>query len=102
MIVSFRDQYLEQLFIGNQIGKPVFSDSVVKKFRQNVQILAQVSSMRELSRFHGLNLEALKGSHKGKYSIRVDKKYRLIFKIEPDDILIAEELIIDELSNHYE
>ena len=102
MKITFNNPYLERLAESDPIGKPIFPQSVVKKFRQKISVLAVTESIRELSRIKGLNLEALKGSRAGSFSIRIDLKYRLIFRIEPNDVLIAEEIIVDELSNHYE
>lgn len=61
----------------------------------------QSSHPVELSKFRGLNLEALKGNKKGLYSIRVDYGYRLEFKLENVVIQLTEIAIIEELSNHY-
>jgi proteic killer suppression protein len=55
----------------------------------------------ELSKFRGLNFEALKGDKKSVYSIRVDDGYRLEFSLDSDMIVLTEIVIIEELSNHY-
>jgi proteic killer suppression protein len=48
-----------------------------------------------------LNFEALKGNLKGKYSVRVDIKYRIILRIEKDKILVEDILVVEDLTNHY-
>lgn len=99
MIVQFNNDYLEKLFTGGPIkGKPKYSEVVITKFKKCVLILKNVENSVELSKFRGLNFEALKGDKSGLYSLRVDEGYRLEFRIMKDIIEIVE---IEELSNHY-
>jgi len=102
MLVKFQNDYLEKLFTGEPLkGKPKFSEVVVTKFKKCVLILKNVENSVELSKFRGLNFEALKGDKKGIYSIRVDDGYRLEFSLDRDIIQVTEIAIIEELSNHY-
>ena len=102
MLVKFQNDYLEKLFTGKPLkGKPKYSDVVVSKFKKCVLILKNVENSMELSKFRGLNFEALKGDKKGIFSIRVDDGYRLEFSLESDIILLTEIAVIEELSNHY-
>ena len=72
------NNYLEKLFTGKDLkGKPKYSDVVVSKLKKCVLILKNVDNSMELSKFRGLNFEALKGNKKGLYSIWVDEGYRL-------------------------
>jgi toxin HigB-1 len=102
MLVKFQNDYLEKLFTGKPVkGKPKYSEGVISKFKKCVLILKNVENSVELSKFRGLNFEALKGDKKGLFSIRVDNSYRLEFSLENDMILLTEIAIIEELSNHY-
>ena len=102
MVVKFQNDYLEKLFAGDTLkGKPKYGDVVITKFKKVILILKNVESSIELSKFRGLNFEALKGNKKSLYSIRVDYGYRLEFKLENDVIQLTEIAIIEELSNHY-
>ncbi len=102
MIVKFENNYLEKLYTGVPLkGKPKFNDAVIKKFKKTILILKNAESSVELSKFRGLNFEALKGRKKGLFSVRVDYGYRLEFKLENDIIQLTEIAIIAELSNHY-
>ena len=102
MIVKFENDYLEKLFTGDPLkGKPKFNDAVIRKFKKTILILKNAESSIELSKFRGLNFEALKGSKKDLFSVRVDYGYRLEFKLENDIIQLTEIAIIEELSNHY-
>jgi len=102
MVVKFENEYLEKLFTGDPLkGKPKFNDAVIMKFKKTILILKNVESSNELSKFRGLNFEALKGSKKGLFSVRVDYGYRLEFKLENDIIQLTEIAIIEKMSNHY-
>lgn len=103
MQVVFKDKYLEALYEGREVkGKPKYSEVVLDKFALTVQQIENAEILKDLLKFRGLNFEALKGKLAGLYSVRVDKKYRLIFSLEKDRILVEDIVIIEELSKHYE
>jgi proteic killer suppression protein len=84
-------------------GKPRFSLDVIQKFKKTVLMLQYAESINELKKFHGLNFEALRGNYKGYFSVRVDLQYRLILSKENSQALvIADVLIIEKLTNHYQ
>jgi toxin HigB-1 len=102
MLIKFKNEYLEKLFKGEPgKGKPKFSDAVIVKYKKCILILKNIENSTELSSFRGLNFEALKGSEKGLYTIRVDIVYRLEFKLINDILELEEIAIIEELSKHY-
>jgi proteic killer suppression protein len=102
MTVKFNNDYLELLFQGKDLpGKPRFSDEVIKKFKKTVLMLQYAESIAQIRQLKGLNFELLKGDLKGWCSVRVDLKYRLILSVESDNLITAETLIIEELTNHY-
>lgn len=103
MVIKFNDAYLEKLYSGKPVkGKPVFSNEVVIQFKKTILKLEQVDNTAQLRQFRSLNFEALKGNKKGLYSVRVNKQYRLEFKIENEHITLVEIILIEELSKHYE
>ena len=103
MLVRFKDTYLKKLYADEPVkGKPVYSSEVVEKFKERVLLLEQLDNTRRLRDFKSLHFEALKGEKKGLHSIRVNKQYRLEFKIEKDIIEVVEVILIEELSKHYE
>jgi toxin HigB-1 len=102
MRVIFDNQYLEDLYESPKVaGKPKFSPSVIKGFKEAIKTIKFIGSSQDLYRLKSLHFEKLKGDLDGYHSIRIDKKYRLIFSIEKDEILIQEVIIIDDLTNHY-
>ncbi len=80
-------------------GKQKIPVSVVKQYQKKVNILISITELNELNNFRSLNFEALKGGRKGQYSIRLNKQYRLLFKINRNGEL---EILIIEISKHYE
>lgn len=90
------------LFQGKELpGKPKFGDEVVKKFKKTVLILQYTENIAQIQQLKGLNFELLKGDLKGWCSVRVDLKYRLILSVEGENLIAAEALIVEELTNHY-
>src|SRR5258708_2115061 len=104
MVVRFNNPYLQKLFENGPItGKPRYSNEIIEKFKKTILKLQYADNIRELRKFKGLNFEALKGNWKGYFSVRVDKYYRLILRIEEEMLItITEVLIIQDLSKHYE
>jgi plasmid maintenance system killer protein len=58
-----------------------------------------VSSIQEL---RSLNFEALSGNLQGLFSVRVNKQYRILFRIKDEQVQIEKVISVTELSKHYE
>jgi proteic killer suppression protein len=101
MVVKIENSQLVAIFQGIEKGKSKYEESVKKRFRKTILMLQNAESITEIRKFRGLNFEALKGNLKGKYSVRVDIKYRIILRVEKDRILVEDILIIEDLTNHY-
>lgn len=103
MEIKFNDAYLEKLFLNKPVkGKPLYSAEVITKFKKKVLLIQQTENTVQLRSFKSLHFEALKGNKKGLYSIRIDKQYRLEFKIDNNSITLVEIILIEELSKYYE
>jgi len=103
MEIKFNDAYLEKLFLNKPVkGKPLYSSEVITKFKKKVLLIQQIENTVKLRSFKSLHFEALKGNKKGLYSIRIDKQYRLEFKIDNNSITLVEIILIEKLSKHYE
>ncbi len=82
MIVIFSNRELEQVYRdGQESGKPRYPAGVVKGFVSKVNLLAQAADTRQLYQFRSLNFETLKGDLAGFHSIRVDRQYRIVFRL---------------------
>lgn len=102
MEVYFNNTNLEKLYVGLPVtGKLKFNKEIIEKFKAKVDIIKNAGNTTELRLIRSLNFEALKGNKKGLYSIRVDLKYRLEFKIEKNKISVCEIVYIENLLNHY-
>jgi len=103
MLIKFNSVYLENLYAGKPVkGKAVYSKEVVLQFKKAVLRIEQAENSNQLKQFRSLNFEALKGNKKGLYSVRVNKQYRLEFRLENDNITLVEIVLIEDLSKHYE
>ncbi len=103
MQIRFNDEYLEKIYSNQPVkGKPIFSEQVILQFKKNVLKIKHAENTVELRQQKGLRFEALKGDKKGLYSVRVNKQYRLEFKIENDIITLVEIILIEHLSKHYD
>ena len=81
------------------IGKQKIPIEVIKQYQKKINILISITEIKELNNFCSLKFEALKGNRAGQYSIRLNRQYRLIFRIDKNGEL---EIIIIEISKHYE
>jgi len=107
MRVRFNTDELARLYSTplDQIkGKLQYSRDIIKQYKKKIIILLTINGINELKEYKGLNFERLKGDLKDYYSIRLNKQYRLLFKIveETEAEIIIDELLITEISKHYE
>ncbi len=102
MIVQFDNKYLEDIYQGfKPKGKPKFNDVTIKRFIKTVKLLRYIENTSKLSQHVGLNFESLKGACKGKLSVRVDQRCRVILRNEKSKVFIEEILVIEDLTDHY-
>ena len=64
-------------------------------------MLQFANSVSDIKKFKGLNFEALKGDYKGYYSVRVDIQYRLILRLDKNQLFVDDIIVIEDLTNHY-
>ncbi len=96
-------RYLFETPIEQMKGKQKYPVEVIKQFKNKIRILMNISNLNELNQFNSLNFEKLKGDLAEKYSIRLNKQYRLIFTVSKETNTISLEIIqIHEISKHYE
>ena len=91
MIKSFKDKTTENLFIS---GKSVtLLSPIVKVALRKLDYLNAAKIITDLRIPPGNRLEKLKGNFSGKYSIRINDQYRIVFRFEQSDAFEVE--IID-------
>ncbi|GGB24008.1 type II toxin-antitoxin system RelE/ParE family toxin [Mucilaginibacter rubeus] len=103
MQVIIEDHFLGEVANYNKVtGKSPFPDQVIKAFRKRLYQIKQAKSTADLRMIKSLHFEKLKGKkYDGKYSIRLNISYRLIFRIENNEISRLEIICIEEINNHY-
>lgn len=99
MIVRFTKQQLEDWFTGNFTGKQPFNSEVLKQYRKVVNQLAAAPNLATLRTIKGLNLHELKRELAGKYAVRVNKQYRIVFIWTKNGMLEIVE--IDDLTDYH-
>lgn len=102
--IEFLDEELAQYYEGNKVkNKELKSNSNLQNlFRKTIDRLKILENIEDLYRFNSLNYEKLTGNLQGKSSVRVNKKYRIIFEEKTDEFEKIIILLIEELSNHYQ
>jgi plasmid maintenance system killer protein len=103
MKVIIEDEYLAFLYKnGKSSGKPKFNADIEVGFIKRILQMEQSSDTNTFRTLKSLHFEKLSGKLEGKYSIRVNRAYRIIFRIEKDGDNVRVEIIcVEELSNHY-
>ena len=103
MRVIIEDEYLASLFAnGRSSGKPKFNVEVERGFIKRILQINNAANTNDLRNIKSLHFEKLSGYLEGKYSIRVNIGFRIVFRIEKDGNNMRLEIIcIEELNNHY-
>lgn len=91
MIKSFSDKNTEQLF--NRLIVRRFPSAILKIAYRKLLILDAAESLNDLRIPPGNKLEKLSGDLAGKYSIRINNQWRIVFKWEKNNAYEVE--IID-------
>ena len=103
--IYFKSQILLDLYEGKGMAKKQFRSipTIVKKFQGAIIIFKNIEQISELYSFPGFHYEKLKGNLNIYSSIRLNKKYRLIFREVTSDLDtgILDTIEIIEISNHY-
>jgi len=77
MIVSFKNQDVENLFNGIRVARFVNIEAVAMR---KLAMLNRVARVEELRVPPNNRLESLKGDRQGQYSIRVNDQWRICFR----------------------
>ncbi len=105
MTVEFEEEYLRDLYTKGKCSdkRHRYRIDVIKRYKRGIDYLKWASRKEDLFRINSLNFEALKGDKSGRFSIRVNERYRIEFtmwEIAEDPILTICNIV--ELSNHYD
>lgn len=104
MMLKIEDPFLGDVVRNEKVyGKMPYPDEVLKAFKKRVFQIKSAKDTNDLRSIKSLHFEKLKEKrYEGKYSIRLNKAYRMIFRIENYEGNSRIELIcIEEINNHY-
>lgn len=90
MIQSFKDERAEKLMEGLRVVELV---NIEEQVRTRLIRLDAATSLEDLRALRGNRLEALSGSRKGPFSIRINDQYRICFNWKakgPTDVEITD------------
>jgi proteic killer suppression protein len=100
MKIKFIDEYLGVLAENKNTWKRKYPEEVEQAFKKRIFQIKQANGTQDLREIKSLHFEKLKEKrYLGKYSIRINKGYRLIFMITKEERL--EVMEIEEINNHY-
>ena len=84
MRIRFEDDNLRRLFEKPDFVFPGLGPEITKAFRKKVGFLAAAASELDLRNYRALHFKKLKGDRAGQHSIRINRQWRLILRIEDD------------------
>lgn len=88
MIVSFGDKDTEKLYITGKSKR--IPSTIINVALRKLDYLNRAKTLQDLEAPPGNRLEALKGSLKGKHSIRINNQFRIVFKFSSGEAYAVE------------
>ena len=83
MIKSFADQGTSDLLYGDDTrAARRFPKPLWRRIQQQLIVLDTADTLKDLSALSGNRLEALRGTQRGRFRMRVNEPYRLTFRFE--------------------
>ena len=101
MEVRFKYEELLNLYLGKPIrGKAKFSSTVIRQYQNTVNKLQNAGSIADLRQRKSLDLHELKRGLAGKFAVRVNMQYRIVFSFvsETGQMTIIE---IEDLTDYH-
>jgi proteic killer suppression protein len=82
MLVEFEDDDLRRLYEDAEFRLPRFGRDIVRAYRKVVGFVVGANDERDLYAMRSLHFEKLEGSRSGQHSLRLNKQWRLIVKLQ--------------------
>ncbi len=103
MEIHFDKDYLSELYYNGKCSdkKHRFQPKVVRNYVKRIITLADAPNIESLFVLNSLNYEVLSGDKADLSSIRIDHKYRLVFKVEQKEKTTITVCNILDITNHY-
>lgn len=84
MRFEFEDDDLRRLYEDPGFVMPRLGPDLVRAYRKKVGFIASADSELDLRNYKALHFEKLVGQRAGQHSIRLNKQWRLILRLETD------------------
>ncbi len=84
MRFHFENKKLEELYT-SEAGAKKYPAAVVDAFFEVMAVIDAATDERDLYALKSLHFEALKGARAGERSLRLNKQFRLIVRVERDE-----------------
>lgn len=84
MRFEFEDEDLRRLYEEPDFVMPRLGGELVKAYRKKLGFIAAAESELDLRNYKALHFEKLAGGRSGQHSIRLNKQWRLILRLETD------------------
>lgn len=103
MVIRFEKKYLEELYtLGKSCDKKYrFQPKVINNYKRRVDTLMSAPSIEALYPLNSLNYEVLTGDKNGISSVRIDRQYRLEFRVSAEGEPAVTICSIIDITNHY-
>ncbi len=98
MRFRFRGRKLRALYTDEK-GCERFPTEVVDAFFTVMSYIAAPADERDFRALRSLHFEKLSGDRKGQHSLRLNKQWRLIVRLQTDST--GKYLFIEDIENHY-
>ena len=85
MRIQFEDGDLRRLYKDDGFVMPELGPDLTRAYRKKLGLLVAAESELDLRKYKALHFEKLKGSRVGQHSIRLNKQWRLILRLESDE-----------------
>lgn len=104
MQLKIEDRFLDEVAekeLQEIKGKLPYSYEVLLAFKERIAYIKAAKDTMQLRKFKSWHFEKLKEpKYLGKYSMRLNRAYRIIFRIEHNEVKL-EVICIEEINNHY-
>lgn len=98
MDIRFRDKKLQQLVENQRAVERKHGKDVARNLPKTIEHLRSAERVEDLYRIRGLRVELLEPKSDGVWSIRINRRWRLLFGISES----GETATLEAVSKHYE
>lgn len=99
MIVVFRTRKLEREYVESREAIRAYGKETARRYIERINIIKKAADIEQLERLPGLKCHPLIGNKKGKWSMTLVGRMRLIFALSGEQLEIV---TIEEVSKHYD